>query len=143
MPKYQRPDRSAFTPNSQKSEENPALDIGWAEGKLKDGRAYRAECWAEDGVTSLTFFFSTIELENRTNADFAALLEAEGLLRFTGARRYVAARTLTDPSGNAMWSVNVVVGDDENTFVSDTVLLRAYAERKSPRLLRFLKRAIT
>lgn len=126
MPLYPRPDRSAFTPNFRKSDENPAVDIGWAEGTLKDGRPYRAECWAEDGLTSLTFFLSTIGLEALTDADFAALLEGEGLLRFTGEGRYVAACPLTDSSGNDMWSVNVVVGDDETTFVVDQVQLRNY-----------------
>ena len=47
MPKYPRPDRSAFKPNFHKSQDNPALDIGWAEGTLRDGRPLRAECWAE------------------------------------------------------------------------------------------------
>ena len=127
MPQYPRPDRSDFEPNLHKSDENPALDVGWAEGKLRDGRPYRAECWAEDGVTSLTLFFSTIGLESFTDADFAALVEAEGLVQFTGERRYVAAAPLTDSSGNDMWSVNVVVGDDEETFVIDQLQLRGYA----------------
>ena len=127
MPRSPRPERSTFKPNFHKSDENPALDIGWAEGTLKDGRPYRAECWAEDGVTSLTLFFSTIGIEEFTDADFAALLEAEGLMQFTGERRYVAAAPLTDSSGNGMWSVNVVVGDDEETFVIDQLQLRAYA----------------
>ena len=129
MPRYPRPDRSGFTPNLHKTAENPALDIGWAEGKLKDGRPYRAECWAEDGVTSLALFFSTIGLEQLTDPEFAALLEAEGLMQFTGERRFVAAAPFTDASGNAMWSVNVVVGDDEETFVIDQIKLRSYAEK--------------
>ena len=129
MPHYPHPDRSTFTPNFRKSDDNPALDVGWAEGTLKDGRPYRAECWAEDGLTSLTFFLSTTGLEKFTDADLAALLETEGLLGFTGERRYVAARPFTDASGNAMWSVNVVVGDDETTFVVDSVPLRSYQQR--------------
>ena len=129
MPHYPRPDRSSFTPNFRKSAEHPALDVGWAEGTLKDGRPYRAECWAEDGLTSLTFFFSTIGLEKLTDADFAALLETEGLLHFTGAERYVAARPLTDSSGNDMWSVNVVVGDDQSTFLVDQLALQRYEQR--------------
>lgn len=126
MPRYPRPDRSGFTPNLHKTAENPALDIGWAEGKLKDGRPYRAECWAEDGMTSVALFLSTIGLESSTDADFAALLETEGLVQFTGERRYVAAAPFTDSSGNEMWSVNVVVGDDEETFVIDQLQLRKY-----------------
>lgn len=129
MPEYPRPDRSSFTPNLHKSAENPALDLGWAEGTLKDGRPYRAECWAEDGMTSLTLFFSTKGIERFTDAEFAALLEAEGLIQFIGERRYVAAAPFTDASGNAMWSVTVVVGDDEDTYVVDQVALRRYPER--------------
>ena len=126
MPRYPRPDRSTFQPNFRKSDEHPALDIGWTEGTLADGRAWRAECWAEDGLTSLTFFFSTKRLEKLVDADFAALLEAEGLVRFTGQQRYVSARPFTDASGNAMWSVNVVVGDDETTYAVDRLQLRPY-----------------
>ena len=59
MPRYPCADRSSFIPNDRKSPANPALDIGWSEGTLRDGRPWRAECWAEDGVTSLTFFLST------------------------------------------------------------------------------------
>ena len=129
MTEYPRPDRSAFKPNFHKSDDNPALDIGWAEGTLKDGRPYRAECWAEDGLTSLTFFLSRIGLETLSDADFAALLEAEGLLRFTGEKRYVAAGPLIDSSGNEMWSVNVVVGDDEGTFLVDQLQLQRYSPR--------------
>jgi hypothetical protein len=126
MPRYPRPDRSTFQPNFRKSDEHPALDIGWAEGTLTDGRPYRAECWAEDGVTSLTLFFSTKRWERRADADFALLLESEGLIRFTGRQRYVAARPFTDASGNAMWSVNVVIGDDGTTYAVDQLPLRPY-----------------
>jgi len=129
MPFYPRPDRSGHSPNLVKTEANPALDIGWEEGVLSDGRPFRAECWAEDGVTSLTFFVSTIGLETTSNREFAQLLETEGLLRFAGEKRYVAARPLTDASGHDMWSVNVVVGDEENTFVVDQLHLRPYGTR--------------
>ena len=132
MPRYPRPDRSTYTPNFRKTVEDPALDIGWAEWTLKDGRPWRAECWAEDGITSLTFFFSSKRMESLSDADFAALLEAEDLLRFTGDRRYVASGAFTDAAGNAMWSVNVVVGDEDGTFIVDKVALRAYARPLAP-----------
>ena len=125
---YPKPDRSDQTPNAVKTPENDVLDIGWNEGVLSDGRPYRVECWAQDQVTSLTYFFSTHGLETMTNAQFAELLVREGLLQFTSSQRYVAARPLKDASANAMWSVNVVLGDDEQTFVDDRVPLRRYAK---------------
>ena len=124
---YPRPDRSDYTPNRRKTPENEALDIGWDEGVLRDGRPFRAECWAEDGVTHLTFFFSTHGLETASNTDLAALLLDADLIRFRGDRRYVAARPWTDAAGNDMWSVNVVVGDEDEMYVSDHLRLRQYA----------------
>jgi len=35
---YPKPDRSDQTPNFVKSAENDAIDIGWNEGNLSDGR---------------------------------------------------------------------------------------------------------
>jgi hypothetical protein len=102
------------------------IDIGWDEGILSDGRRYRVECWAQDQVTSLTYFFSTRGLENMTNAQFAELLVREGLVQFMSSERYVAALPLKDARGSDMWSVNVVVGDDEKTFVRAQRPLRPY-----------------
>ncbi len=97
---YPKPDRSDHSPNFSKTPENDVIDIGWDEGILSDGRRYRVECWAQDQVTSLTYFFSTRGLENMTNA-----------------------------GGSNMWSVNVVVGDDEKTFVSAQRPLRPYGDQ--------------
>jgi hypothetical protein len=119
---YPKPDRSNYVPN----EEPRPVDIGWNEGVLSDGRPYRVECWAEDGITSLSFFFSTLGLENCNNQQFAALLEREGLLTFGGEKRYCGARPMTDASGNDMWSVNVVVGDEEELYVTVSGPLRPY-----------------
>jgi hypothetical protein len=54
----------------------------------------------------------------------AALLEGEGLLRFRTSDRWVALRTVTDASGQPLWSMNVVVGDEG----------QLYAESDTPRL---------
>jgi len=56
---YPKPDRSDYRPTRTRSAEEPSIDIGWGEGFLRDGRPYRVECWAEEGVTMLTYFFST------------------------------------------------------------------------------------
>ena len=123
---YPRPDRSGFTPNFTKSAENPAIDIGWAEGVLKDGRPYRMECWAEEQVTSVTVFFSSIGLEGLEPGAFAPLLESERLLTYGDPTKYygASAAPYVDSAGNAMWSVNVVIGDDEGTFAGTRPLTR-------------------
>ena len=58
--KFPKVDRSNFTPNFTKSPENDAVDIGWSEGNLSDGRPYRLECWAQDQITNITIFVSRI-----------------------------------------------------------------------------------
>jgi len=71
---YPKPDRSNKTQNFVKSEENPAIDLGWNEGLISDGRPYRVECWAEYQITMLTFFFSTTGMENYSDLMFKELL---------------------------------------------------------------------
>jgi len=74
----------------------------------------------------VTFFLSTIGLENATNEDFKRLLETETLNKFKPGRSYVEAYRFTDPSGNDLWSINVMVGDDGNTYVEGGVPLIPY-----------------
>jgi hypothetical protein len=38
----------------------------------------------------------------------------------------MAGARFTDPSGHELWSVNVVVGDDEDVFVAESVPLTSY-----------------
>jgi hypothetical protein len=123
---YPKPDRSNFIPNFRKTEEHPALDIGWDEGRLSDGRPYRVECWAEDQATSLTYFFSTAGLETLNDVQCVELLEREGLVRWLTGFRSASAMPFTDAAGNSMWSVNLVVGDDETVYIEDRNALRPY-----------------
>jgi hypothetical protein len=125
---HPKPDRSNYKPNRSKTPDNDAVDIGWNEGFLSDGRPYRVECWAHDGVTSLTFFISTAGLEQYNNVQFVELLDRESLVQWhPGVRRSAYAMPFTDASGNSLWSVNLVVGDDNDTLVADSVSIRAYA----------------
>ena len=124
---YPKPDRSDQVRNFVKSADNETLDIGWSEGALSDGRPYCAECWAEDQLTLLTLFLSSLGMESYTDDMFRALLEAEGLVRFLTDDRYVSAKRFMDAGGNDVWSVNIVIGDDETLFAKDNVHLNAYA----------------
>ena len=123
-----KPDRSDTSPNLSKTAENPVIDLGWNEGFLSDARPYRVEAWAEDQISSVTFFMSTSGIENHSNAQFADLLEREQLIAYhPDGRRSAAAMPFTDASGNSIWSVNVVTGDDEETFVDVLTDIRPYA----------------
>ena len=123
-----KPDRSDARPNLAKTAENPVLDIGWNEGFLSDSRFYRVEAWAENQVSSITVFMSTNGIENYSNPQFADLLEREQLIAYhPGRRRSAFAMPCTDASGNSLWSVNVVIGDDEETFVDLLIAMRPYA----------------
>lgn len=65
----------------------------------------------------ITFFFSTLGLENASREDMESLLTSEDLIQFKPGRRDVRAVKVKDASANEMWSVNVLVGDDDGTFV--------------------------
>ena len=121
-----RPDRSGYSPNFAKSDENPSIDIGWAEGALSDGRPFRAECWAQDQSTFLTFYFSRRGYENATNEAIACLLEGEGLLRFAGEAHPVSAQPFRDAVGHDLLMATVVVGTEEAIFVQDSLSLLPY-----------------
>lgn len=125
---YPKPDRSSYEIKKDKAEDG-SIDIGWNEGFLSDARPFRAECWAQDQVTALTIFFSTKGLENYSDKDFKNLLEKEGLVKFAPGEAHVSAMPVTDASGNDMWSVNIVVGDEEETYVLDSVVVRPYERR--------------
>jgi hypothetical protein len=122
---YHAPDRSDQIRNLSKAEGDD-LDIGWNDGVLSDGRPYRAESWAADQISLLTFFFSTSQIETYTDAQFIKLLEDEGLIEFSSDERYVAGEIVEDASGNQMWSVNVVIADENNEFTKDSVSLKPY-----------------
>ena len=131
--KYPKPDRSDQIRNFQKTEENEALDIGWAEGTFSDGRPYLLECWCEDQVTSITVFFSRIGLEGLDDAGAKALLERENIAHFLSEEDGVTALPCRDASGNEMWSANIVVGDDEETFITGGPALHKYPRTNAER----------
>jgi hypothetical protein len=123
---YPKPDRSGYAPNFRKTDENPSLDIGWSEGVLGDGRPYRVECWAEDGITMLTFFLSAQGLETWGAAELAALLAREGLVAFKQPAREVGLMRFIDSAGNDLWSINVTVGSGDEIFIGESVPVQPY-----------------
>jgi len=125
MPTFPKPDRSNQRRNFTKTADNDAVDVGYCEGQLSDGRPFVAELWAQDQVTALVIFFSRQDLD-LTDSSAADLIEREGLARLGPERGFCSVREWTDPSGAGMWSVNFVVGDDESTYVHDALTFRPY-----------------
>jgi hypothetical protein len=125
-PEYPRPDRSDFKPNFRKTSENDVLDIGWSEGMLSDGRPYRFECWCQDQITLVTIFLSRIGLGDVDEEKIIKLLEQENLLRFPFPKRFVSARSFEDASGHELLSINVVIGDEEQSYAEGGPLLNSY-----------------
>jgi uncharacterized protein (DUF433 family) len=115
---YPRPDRSNYRPNFVKTDENDQIDLACREGAFADGRPYRAELWAQDQLTCLTVFFSSAGLEQLTNAAACDLLEREGIVTYTptAGLRSAYAVPFADAAGNALWSVNVVLVDEESVY---------------------------
>jgi hypothetical protein len=132
QPQYPIPDRSKQTLLYERDDDG-VVDIGWCDGALSDGRPFRAEMWAQDGVSMLTIFFSTIGLEDLDQVQIKKLVIAEGLARFRPtAPERCESRKISDDGGNAVWSVNINIGDDDNTFLSEAVPIFPYSRLGEP-----------
>jgi hypothetical protein len=115
------PDRSNQTIIHTRDEDG-ILDIGWNEGIMSDGRPFRMEMWAQNGVSMLTVLFSASGLLDLEDKQMKALILKEGFVSFRkGAKRYITSIIWDDPSGNKLWSSNIVAGDEDQTFVADSL----------------------
>ena len=123
---YPAPDRSNYVPRRQSTTDDGSVDIGWDTGVLSDGRPWRAEAWAESGMTIVTFFFSSLGFEQATDADLAAMITREGLVRFRSEPGSAKGVVIDDAAGNPMWSVSVVIGTEDEVLAEDSTRLRSY-----------------
>ena len=137
--KYPLINRSNFEPRFCKEERDDQIDCGWGEGVLNDGRPYRAELWAAYQMTHLTFYISTIGLEDATEEELKEYLISKGLVEFddekyekvggyTGIN--LSARKIKDPDHNEFWELTITVGDEDGTYLKDSVRLNGYSFRK-------------
>lgn len=135
QPKYPVPDRSKQKVNLVKDEDG-VLDIGWCDGVMSDGRPFRAEMWAQEGVSALTIFFSTVGLDQADDAAAVQLVLSERLVTMRpGAEDRISAKVWTDDAGHSVWSVNVVVGYDDEEFTAGSVPLFPFSRTGEPNTL--------
>jgi len=73
-PNFPIPDRSKQPARRVKDEEG-VIDVGWCEGVLSDGRAFRAEMWAQDQISLLTFFFSVADFPDLKDTEMKRFVE--------------------------------------------------------------------
>jgi hypothetical protein len=125
MALFPKPDRSAFIPRLTAMDENTELDNGWVEGEFSDGRPYRAESWSWDHLSAITFFFSTIGVEDISDQGLADLLQREVPLQFEGKKR-ISSEKIQDASGDEMWAVSLLVRDGDETFVKAGLQFNPY-----------------
>jgi hypothetical protein len=131
-PKFPIPDRTKQPIRSTKDQDG-VIDIGWCDGVLSDGRPFRAEMWAQDQVSMLTVFFSSIGLDDPDAEAMKRFVEQEGLISFrSGGPSYCSAALFIDDGGNQVWSVNIVVGDENQTYIDNSVPIFPYSKVGEP-----------
>jgi hypothetical protein len=132
QPKFPIPDRSKQTVHFSRDEDG-IVDVGWCDGVLFDGRPFRAEMWAQDQVSMLTFFFSRAGIDDVDTDALVRVLESEGLFKFRKAdARNGNAVKIDDDAGNPIWSVNIMIGNEDESFLEHAVPIFRYSQDGEP-----------
>lgn len=106
-------------------------NIGFAQGVFSDGRPFHAECWATEGITLLTFFFSAFGLENFKNKDFVEYLMSEGVIELIeGKFPSCGPGVFFDDSKHKMYSVSIAIGNEDGLLVDSEMPLHAWKRFK-------------
>lgn len=121
---YPRPDFSTSKP--EKDEDDYSRELAWGEGQFSDGRPYRVDFWCEDQISYLIYYFSTLGLETATQEDLRNYIVGGGVLSFRTDVEWIHGVPANDRSGHAMWSVTVVVGDENETYIDEKTPLQRY-----------------
>lgn len=124
--KFPVPCRVDYVPSPYEPDEDGVQDVGYYNGRLSDGRAYRLECWRMDDMLMVTVMFSDLGLSAYRRADMPLLLEAEAILRFTGDVRKLQATRTEDDRGQAVWAVNLMLANKKGTYAELLVELNRY-----------------
>lgn len=124
--KFPVPCRVDYVPSPYEPDEDGVQDVGYYNGRLSDGRAYRLECWRMDDILMLTVMFSDLCLEGYRREDMPLLLEAEEIVRFTGAGRKLQAARTEDDRGQNVWAINLLLANKKGTYAEIVPELTRY-----------------
>ena len=98
------------------------VNIGWNVGIVEGNRPFFGECWA-DGVTVMTYFISTIGIEDHTVEQLEKMLADAGIIWHVGGRKYdTDVMRHVDGNGNEFYSINFIVGDDDDTYIDGGII---------------------
>lgn len=124
--KFPVPCRVDYVPSPYEPDEDGVQDVGYVNGRLSDGRAYRLECWRMDDMLMLTVMFSDLCLVGYKREDMSLLLEAEDIVRFTGEGRKLQAARTVDDREQAVWAINLMLANKKGTYAEIIPELHRY-----------------
>lgn len=100
--------------------EHGDVNIGWNCGLIEPNRPYFSECWAAEGITMMTFKFSSEGLDGWTGEQIEELCEKNNLYhKYPDAPGNAIVPYIAE-NGDPFLSVNVVVGIEDETYVDST-----------------------
>ena len=124
--KFPVPCRVDYVPSPYEPDEDGVQDVGYYNGRLSDGRAYRLECWRMDDMLMLTVMFSDLCLDGYRREDMPLLLEAEEIVRFTGESHKLQAARTEDDRGQNVWAINLLLANKKSTYAEIVPELTRY-----------------
>ena len=101
-------------------------NIGYAEGKLSDGRPYRVEVWSAFEVETATIFISTQDIEDKDVKYLKKLIQDNKIVDIFDDRIDVT-RTV-DYEDNEFYSINIPLIDHDEEINTLLVNLKDYYE---------------
>ena len=98
--------------------DDPEYNIGWNAGVLGGNRPFFLECWATSGITMLTYFVSVKGIEEYGEKELLKMLEEARLVKVLDPEHpRTTAVKVNDDYGNEFFSVNIVCGDENGTYI--------------------------
>lgn len=98
------------------------VNVGWNAGIVEGNRPFFCECWAE-GITVLTYFISTKGIEEYSVEQIEKMLADAEIIWYVGERKHpTSVQKFTDHEGNEFFSINIIVGDDDGTYIEGCVI---------------------
>jgi hypothetical protein len=88
---------------------------------------------AQDQISMLTIFFSRVGIDDIDAEAIGRAMESEGLVKFRdpGAKKCNCVK-IDDDSGNPIWSVNITIGTDDESYLDSAVPIFPHSQRGEP-----------